>query len=39
MVEALDLDVKEIILNKMKKNAIKYPVEKSKGVATKYDRL
>ena len=39
MVDTLDLDVKEIILNKMKKNAIKYPVEKSKGVATKYDRL
>ena len=39
MVDTLDLDVKEIILNKMKKNAIKYPVEKSKGVATKYDSL
>lgn len=39
MADALDLDVKEIILDKMKKNAIKYPVEKSKGVATKYDRL
>ena len=39
MAEALDLDVKEIILNKMKKNAIKYPIEKSKGVATKYDSL
>ena len=39
MAEALNLDVKEIILNKMEKNAIKYPVKKSKGVATKYDRL
>lgn len=39
MVDALDLDVKEIILNKIKKNSIKYPVEKSKGVATKYDSL
>ena len=39
MAEALDLDIKEIILNKMKKNVIKYPIEKSKGVATKYDRL
>ena len=33
MVHALDLDVKEIILNKMDKNALKYPVEKSKGNA------
>ncbi|MBQ9025636.1 MAG: nucleotide pyrophosphohydrolase [Methanobrevibacter sp.] len=36
MVHALDLDVKEIILNKMDKNALKYPVEKSKGNAKKY---
>lgn len=39
MADSLDLDVKEIIFNKMKKNAIKYPVEKLKGVATKYDSL
>lgn len=36
MADALDLDVKEIILDKMKKNAMKYPVEKSRGNATKY---
>ena len=36
MAEALDLDVKEIILDKMDKNAIKYPVKKSRGNATKY---
>lgn len=39
MADSLNLDIKEIILNKMKKNAIKYPVEKSYGVATKYDSL
>lgn len=39
MADALDLDVKEIIFDKMKKNAIKYPVEKSKGNATKYTEL
>ena len=39
MAYSLDLDIKKIIFNKMKKNAIKYPVEKSKGVATKYDSL
>ncbi|NNE26974.1 MAG: nucleotide pyrophosphohydrolase [Saprospiraceae bacterium] len=32
-------DVQEIILEKMEKNAVKYPVEKSKGVSTKYNKL
>ena len=36
MAYALDLDVDEIILDKMDKNAIKYPVDKSKGNAKKY---
>ena len=36
MADALDLDVKEIIRNKMMKNAQKYPVEKAKGNAKKY---
>ena len=36
MADSLDLDIKEIILNKMEKNAIKYPIDKSKGNATKY---
>ena len=36
MADALDLDIQEIILNKMEKNAIKYPVDKSKGNAKKY---
>ena len=38
----LDLDVEEIILNKLEKNIEKYPVEKSKGNKEKYtefDRL
>lgn len=39
MAIELDLDINEIILNKMKKNALKYPVEKSYGVSTKYDSL
>ena len=34
-----DLDVKEIILDKIKINGQKYPVSKSKGIATKYDDL
>ena len=34
-----DLDVKRIVLEKMEKNALKYPVEKSKGSAKKYTEL
>lgn len=34
-----DFDVKEIILEKIEKNAKKYPVEKAKGTAKKYDEL
>jgi NTP pyrophosphatase (non-canonical NTP hydrolase) len=34
-----DLDVKQIVLDKLAKNAAKYPVEKAKGVATKYDEF
>ena len=36
MAFALDVDVKEIIMDKMKKNALKYPVDKSRGNAKKY---
>lgn len=39
MADSLNLDVKEIIFNKMEKNAVKYPVEKSKGNAKKYTEL
>lgn len=35
----LNLDVKEIIQEKIKKNAKKYPVEKSKGLKLKYKEL
>ncbi len=34
-----NLDVKEIVLEKIKKNGEKYPVEKSKGTAKKYNDL
>ena len=36
MASAMNLDINEIILNKMAKNAIKYPIDKSKGNAKKY---
>ena len=34
-----NFDVKEIVLNKIRKNNEKYPVEKSRGTATKYNQL
>jgi len=34
-----DLNVSEIIQEKIKENSIKYPVEKSRGISKKYDEL
>jgi NTP pyrophosphatase (non-canonical NTP hydrolase) len=34
-----ELDVLEIVTSKIKTNAKKYPIEKSKGTAKKYDEL
>lgn len=34
-----NLDIKEIILEKIKLNSIKYPISKSKGTAKKYTEL
>ncbi len=34
-----DLDVAEIVQDKIKKNALKYPVDKAKGLAKKYTEL
>lgn len=39
MATKLDLDIREIVLQKMEETAKKYPVEKAKGVSTKYNRL
>ena len=39
MLDKLDLDVDEIVNMKMEQNEKKYPVEKAKGNATKYDKL
>jgi NTP pyrophosphatase (non-canonical NTP hydrolase) len=33
------IDVREIVMEKIKKNAEKYPVEKARNSATKYDQL
>jgi len=39
LAEKYNLDVKEILLDKIKKNGEKYPVEKAKGTAKKYNEL
>ena len=39
MADRLGVDLKQIILDKMDKNAKKYPVDKCKGISTKYDKL
>jgi NTP pyrophosphatase (non-canonical NTP hydrolase) len=39
LAEKYNLDVKEIVLEKIKKNGEKYPVEKAKGSAKKYNEL
>lgn len=39
LAEKYGFDVKEIILDKIKSNGVKYPIAKSKGTAKKYDEL
>lgn len=39
MASVMDIDIKEIVLEKLERTAEKYPVEKSKGVSTKYNKL
>ncbi len=39
MARALDVDINEIIQNKLKRNDEKYPISKSKGNSKKYDKL
>lgn len=39
MLDKLNIDVDEIVNMKMEQNEKKYPVEKAKGNAAKYDRL
>ena len=39
LADRLDVDVEEIVLNKLEKTKKKYPIEKSKGKSTKYNKL
>lgn len=39
MADKLGVDAKQIVLDKMEKTEKKYPVDKAKGVSTKYNKL
>lgn len=39
LADRLELDVKTIVEEKVKKNALKYPSDKARGTAKKYDEL
>lgn len=39
MADRYNLDIKQIVLDKLKRNAEKYPVEKAYGNAKKYNEL
>ena len=39
LADYYNLDIKEIVLNKLRKNALKYPVEKSKDSNKKHNEL
>ena len=38
-IDDCDIDIEKAIENKLQKNAKKYPVNKAKGIATKYTKL
>ena len=39
LADKYDINIKDICLKKIERNAQKYPVEKAKGKSTKYDEL
>jgi NTP pyrophosphatase (non-canonical NTP hydrolase) len=39
LADDLGIDVDDLVLEKVAKNELKYPVDKSKGTSHKYDRL
>jgi NTP pyrophosphatase (non-canonical NTP hydrolase) len=39
LAEKYGFDIKEIVLEKIKRNGEKYPIDKSKGTAKKYNEL
>jgi NTP pyrophosphatase (non-canonical NTP hydrolase) len=39
IADKYDLDIKQIVMDKLRRNAEKYPVEKAYGSAKKYNEL
>ena len=39
LADKLDVSIEDIVLDKLEKTKRKYPVDKAKGVSTKYDKL
>ena len=39
LADRLNVDVEEIVLNKLEKTKKKYPIDKAKGKSTKYNKL
>lgn len=39
MADELDVDIEDIVLDKLEKTKAKYPEDKAKGISTKYDKL
>ena len=39
MSDAMEVDINQIALDKLEKTKIKYPVNKFKGISTKYNKL
>ena len=39
LADVIDVDIEEIVLSKLEKTKKKYPVDKAKGISTKYDQL
>ena len=39
MADELDVDIEEIVLDKLEKTKKKYPVDKARGISTKYNKL
>lgn len=39
LADKLNVDINEILMNKIQKNAEKYPIEKAKGTCKKYNKL
>lgn len=39
LADRIDVSIEDIVLNKLEKTKEKYPIDKAKGISTKYDKL